>query len=64
MPLTPPPAAAPPFIPRIRLYQDWLQATRGLRFADYDALVDQYLGLLDSCGLAHGVGLLGVASDV
>lgn len=27
-----------PFIPQIRLYQDWLQQTRGLRFASYDAL--------------------------
>ncbi len=29
---------APPFIPRLRLYQDWLRAERGLSFADYDAL--------------------------
>ncbi len=27
-----------PFIPQIRLYQDWLQETRGLRFDSYDAL--------------------------
>ena len=27
-----------PFIPQIRLYQDWLQHTRGLSFASYDAL--------------------------
>lgn len=27
-----------PFVPRIRLYQDWLAAERGLRFASYDAL--------------------------
>lgn len=28
----------PPFVPQIRLYQDWLRAQRGLQFADYDAL--------------------------
>ncbi|WOI46356.1 acetoacetate--CoA ligase [Acidovorax sp. BLS4] len=28
----------PPFVPQIRLYQDWLQARHGLAFADYDAL--------------------------
>jgi len=28
----------PPYIPQIRLYQDWLQRERGLAFADYDAL--------------------------
>ena len=28
----------PPFVPRLRLYQDWLRAERGLAFADYDAL--------------------------
>ena len=33
-----PSTPAPPFVPRIRLYQDWLQATRGLRFDGYDAL--------------------------
>ncbi|QNP61380.1 acetoacetate--CoA ligase [Paenacidovorax monticola] len=27
-----------PFVPRLRLYQDWLRAERGLAFADYDAL--------------------------
>ncbi|MDP2820004.1 MAG: acetoacetate--CoA ligase [Polaromonas sp.] len=27
-----------PFIPQIRLYQDWLQQTRGLSFASYDDL--------------------------
>lgn len=27
-----------PFIPRIRLYQNWLRETRGLRFDSYDAL--------------------------
>ena len=27
-----------PFIPHIRLYQDWLQRTRGLSFASYDDL--------------------------
>lgn len=31
----PPPA---PFVPQIRLYQDWLQARHGLRFDDYEAL--------------------------
>jgi acetoacetyl-CoA synthetase len=28
----------PPYIPQIRLYQDWLARERGLQFADYDAL--------------------------
>lgn len=28
----------PPFVPRIRLYQDWLRAQRGLSFDSYDAL--------------------------
>ncbi|MBS0302127.1 MAG: acetoacetate--CoA ligase [Proteobacteria bacterium] len=28
----------PPYIPRIRLYQDWLRAERGLQFDDYEAL--------------------------
>ncbi len=28
----------PPYIPQIRLYQDWLAARRGLRFESYDAL--------------------------
>lgn len=27
-----------PYIPQIRLYQNWLRETRGLSFADYDAL--------------------------
>ena len=27
-----------PFVPQIRLYQDWLARTKGLRFEDYDAL--------------------------
>jgi len=27
-----------PFVPQLRLYQDWLRAERGLAFADYDAL--------------------------
>ena len=27
-----------PFVPQIRLYQNWLRETRGLSFADYDAL--------------------------
>ena len=42
---TPPPrnaAAAPaahaPFVPQIRLYQEWLHARHGLRFDDYEAL--------------------------
>jgi acetoacetyl-CoA synthetase len=30
--------SAAPFIPQIRLYQDWLAERRGLRFADYEAL--------------------------
>ncbi len=29
---------APPFVPQIRLYQDWLAAARGLSFDSYDAL--------------------------
>lgn len=33
-----------------------LPLASGRRYSpDYDALVEQYLGLLDSCGLAHGV---------
>ena len=28
----------PPLYPQIRLYQNWLRETRGLSFADYDAL--------------------------
>ena len=28
----------PAYVPQIRLYQDWLERERGLRFADYDAL--------------------------
>ncbi|MBJ7469146.1 MAG: AMP-binding protein, partial [Rhodoferax sp.] len=28
----------PPYVPQIRLYQDWLQSTRQLHFADYPAL--------------------------
>jgi acetoacetyl-CoA synthetase len=28
----------PPYIPQIRLYQDWLRETRGLSFDSYDAL--------------------------
>jgi acetoacetyl-CoA synthetase len=34
--MTTPPAA--PFVPQIRLYQQWLHKHRGLRFDDYDAL--------------------------
>ena len=30
--------APPPYIPQIRLYQDWLARERGLTFASYDAL--------------------------
>jgi acetoacetyl-CoA synthetase len=33
-----PTSARPPFVPRIRLYQQWLARERGLRFADYDSL--------------------------
>ncbi len=32
------PAHRPPFVPQIRLYQDWLSEQRGLSFASYDAL--------------------------
>ena len=32
------PADRPPFVPQIRLYQDWLAQQRGLSFASYDAL--------------------------
>ncbi|RYF28233.1 MAG: acetoacetate--CoA ligase [Comamonadaceae bacterium] len=32
------PTAHPPFIPQIRLFQDWLRAERGLVFGDYEAL--------------------------
>ena len=31
-------AITPPFVPQIRLYQNWLQAQRGLSFDSYDAL--------------------------
>ena len=31
-------SATPPFIPQIRLYQDWLKKTRGLQFNDYQDL--------------------------
>jgi len=30
--------AAAPYVPQIRLYQDWLRDQRGLAFGDYDAL--------------------------
>ncbi len=30
--------ATPPYVPQIRLYQDWLRDQRGLPFADYHAL--------------------------
>ncbi len=32
------PQPTPPFVPQIRLYQDWLRTARGLEFADYGAL--------------------------
>ena len=32
------PSTPPPFVPQIRLYQDWLRAERGLAFDDYEAL--------------------------
>jgi acetoacetyl-CoA synthetase len=32
------PYTAPPYIPQIRLYQEWLAQTRGLHFENYDAL--------------------------
>jgi acetoacetyl-CoA synthetase len=35
---TPLQAANPPFVPQIRLYQDWLARERGLSFDSYDAL--------------------------
>jgi acetoacetyl-CoA synthetase len=31
-------AARPPFVPRIRLYQQWLARERGLHFTDYESL--------------------------
>ena len=31
---------AAPYVPQIRRYQDWLRATRGLAFDDYQALWD------------------------
>ena len=38
-PAAPPPAlSTPPFVPQLRLYQDWLQQQHGLEFADYGAL--------------------------
>ncbi len=30
--------SARPFVPQIRLYQEWLHARHGLRFGDYEAL--------------------------
>ena len=30
--------ATPPYVPQIRLYQDWLRDARGLQFDDYEAL--------------------------
>ena len=35
---TSPPVTPPPYVPQIRLYQDWLARERGLRFDSYDAL--------------------------
>ncbi len=35
---TAPTHPAPPYVPQIRLYQEWLQSTRQLQFADYPAL--------------------------
>ena len=32
------PSSSPPFVPQIRLYQDWLSARRGLSFDRYDDL--------------------------
>ena len=32
------PYPAPPYVPQIRLYQEWLAKHRGLRFENYDAL--------------------------
>ncbi len=37
-PLSLPVSRPPPYIPQIRLYQDWLARERGLRFDSYDAL--------------------------
>ena len=41
-------AAGPPYIPQIRLYQDWLAAKRGLSFDSYDALWRWTIGDLDA----------------
>jgi acetoacetyl-CoA synthetase len=35
---TAPTHRTPPYVPQIRLYQEWLQSTRQLHFADYPAL--------------------------
>jgi acetoacetyl-CoA synthetase len=35
---TPPATPAPPYLPQIRLYQDWLASHRGLHFTTYDEL--------------------------
>ena len=37
-PITAAPIQPPPCVPQIRLFQDWLRASRGLAFDDYDAL--------------------------
>jgi acetoacetyl-CoA synthetase len=38
LPTTPPTAPQPPFVPQIRLYQEWLERERGLRFDTYQDL--------------------------
>ncbi|MFM9879833.1 MAG: acetoacetate--CoA ligase [Burkholderiaceae bacterium] len=38
----------PPYIPQIRLYQDWLGAQRGLHFGDYEALRQWSITELDA----------------
>ena len=38
MSATPTPSSTPPFVPQIRLYQNWLRETRGLSFGHYDDL--------------------------
>ena len=48
MTLTPSSLAPPPFIPQIRLYQDWLSSERGLRFETYDALWQWSITELDA----------------
>ena len=31
-------STTPPYVPQLRLYQDWLRQRHGLEFASYDAL--------------------------